>query len=175
MNKKYILLFAAAVITFEVARYFYFKPKFKAGENIENFSSNLLNGENFNLIQLKGNYVLLDFWGSWCGPCRKENPALVNLYNDFNGKTFDENAGFEIVSVGIETNEKNWKKAIENDGLKWKYHVIQDDKFNSEIPKKYGVNEIPTKYLLDKQNKVMLVNPTIEEIKTFLNGKLVSQ
>ena len=165
----------AAVLTFEVVRYFYFKPKFKEGEDITSFSASMLNGEKFELDQLKGKYILLDFWGSWCGPCRKENRSLVTLYEEFNTKKFEKAQGFEIVSIGIETNENNWKNAIEKDGLVWKYHIVQNEKFDSEIPKKYGVKEIPTKYLLDQENKVILVNPSTEEIRSFLNGKLVSQ
>lgn len=165
----------AAVLTFEVVRYFYLKPKFKEGENLTSFSSTLLNGEKFELNQLSGKYILLDFWGSWCGPCRKENPSLVTLYGEFNTKKFENAHGFEIVSIGIETNENNWKRAIEKDGLAWKYHIFQNEKFDSAIPKQFGVKEIPTKYLLDQENKVILVNPSLEEIRTFLNGKLVSQ
>ncbi len=148
------------------------KPKFKSGEAAIDFSGTLINGEKFKLSDLKGKFVLLDFWGSWCGPCRAENPLLVQLNQQFQSKNFVDASGFEIVSIGVETNENSWKRAIEKDGLNWKYHIMQTQSFSSPIPKIYGVREIPTKYLLDTSGNVIMTNPSVQEVAKFLEKKL---
>ena len=88
------LLFVLALV---LGRYVYFKPSVSHGEAAPEISATLLNGSEFKLSALRGNYVLLDFWGSWCGPCRRENPSLVKLYNTFHGQSFEAASGFEIV------------------------------------------------------------------------------
>jgi thiol-disulfide isomerase/thioredoxin len=174
MSTKNLLLFLAAVIVFEIGRYFYFKPKYVSGDDTMSFTATLFNGEKFELSSLRGNYVLLDFWGSWCGSCRKENPLLSALYYKYNDKKFNDASNFEIVSIGIEKSKDNWVNAIKKDGLNWKYHILQDQNFDSEIPRLFGVKEIPTKYLLDTEGKVIMTNPSAEEIDKFLKGKLGS-
>lgn len=149
----------------------YIMPKFSDGEKVPGFTATLINGESFSLDDLNGQYVLLDFWGSWCGPCRKESPYLVKLHQDFYGKSFSDASGFEIVSVAVETNEKRWKNAIIKDGLQWPHHIVQLDRFAGTIASQYGVKEIPTKYLLDTEGAVLMVNPTFKEITAFLQGK----
>ena len=149
----------------------YQMPKFDDGEVAPGFQAQLINGDAFTLSDLNGSYVLLDFWGSWCGPCRKENPNLVNLHNAFNGKSFTDAKGFEIVSVAIETNEKRWKSAIQKDKLNWPHHIVQLDRFKGPIAKEYGVREIPTKYLLDTKGEILMVNPSFDKLTTFLQEK----
>lgn len=155
-----------------VGKYFYFKPKYINGEDAPVFSSQLLNGESFSLTDLKGYYVLLDFWGSWCGPCRKENPSIVALHQQFNGQKFKNAKGFEIVSVAIETSEKSWKAAIQRDGLNWKYHISENQRFKSPIVMQYGVREIPTKYLINPKGQIIGVNLTVDEISQLLSDRL---
>lgn len=155
-------------------RYFYFKPKYINGEQAPEFSGQLLNGTDFSLSDLEGKYVLLDFWGSWCGPCRKENPSLVALYRDFNGKEFVKADGFEIVSIGIEQNKDAWRSAIQKDGLFWTYHLSESQRFKSPIAMKYGVREVPTKYLLNPDGQIIGVNLPVAEIRKILNGLLDS-
>ena len=150
----------------------YILPKFDSGEKVPGFTAELIDGKSFSLDDLNGSYVLLDFWGSWCGPCRYESPALVHLHKNYSGKKYIDAKGFEIVSVAIETNEIRWKSAIKADKLDWPHHIVQLDRFNGEIATQYGVKEIPTKYLLDKSGSVLMVNPSFEEIKSFLNSKM---
>jgi thiol-disulfide isomerase/thioredoxin len=151
------------------------KPKYESGNTPTEIQSTLLSGDQFKLSDLKGRYVLLDFWGSWCGPCRAESPLLVKLNADFGNRKFKDASGFDIVSVGIEKSEAAWKAAIDADQLTWKYHILQPDLFSSPIPKAYRVREIPTKYLLDPDGKVLFTNPKAEDLIQFLNGNLVSQ
>ena len=118
-----IVLVLALVVLYFIGKYLYHQPKFINGENAPDFTLEMANGTPFQLSNLKGNYVLLDFWGSWCGPCVKEAPDLKRLYTAFHGKNFTDAKGFEIVSVGIETDKSRWLSAIDRLGLAWQYHV----------------------------------------------------
>jgi len=162
------ILFGLAILAF-IGYKVYKMPKFGDGEIAPGFQAELINGDAFSLSDLNGSYVLLDFWGSWCGPCRKENPDLVKLYETFHGKSFSDAKAFEIVSVAIETNEKRWKSAIAKDNLNWPHHIVQLDRFKGPIAKEYGVNEIPTKYLLDTKGEILMVNPSFDKLTSFLN------
>lgn len=147
----------------------YKAPKYNSGEPVDQIEAVLIDGTTFTLSDLLGKYVLVDFWGSWCPPCRIENPELVQLYHSTREQSFAKADGFEILSIGIESSESSWKKAIERDRLTWKYHIIQKERFMSPLAKLYSVKEIPTKYLLDTNGIVLLVNPTFGEIYDYLN------
>ncbi|MBK8702002.1 MAG: TlpA family protein disulfide reductase [Saprospiraceae bacterium] len=168
------LFFILAILIFFAVRYVYKMPKYKEGEAVAGFDALLADGAAFSLNQLKGNYVLLSFWGSWCGPCRADNPELVSLYHEFQGKKFEGNAGFEIVSVGVEKKQESWKRAIASDQMAWKYHILQEQGFDAPIPSLYKVREIPTKYLLGPNLQVIMANPGLAQIREFLADKVVS-
>lgn len=153
-------------------KFVYQAPKFSDGEDIPNFEAQLLNGEQFELSDLKGSYVLLDFWGSWCGPCRVDNPNIVKLHQEFNDKKFSDAKGFEVVSVAIETNEKMCKRAILQDNLYWDHHIVLLDRFKSDIAKEFGVREIPTKYLLAPNGNILSVNEPYDKMRERLQSKL---
>ena len=165
------ILIVLALLSF-IGYKIYQSPKFSDGEIAPHFQAQLIDGSLFSLSYLNGKYVLLDFWGSWCGPCRMQSPDLVKLNESFNGKSFSDAEGFEIVSVAIETSEERWKKAIVKDGLNWSHHIVQLDRFNGPIAKEYGVREIPTKYLLDTKGEIIMVNPSFSELETFLTEQL---
>ena len=165
------LIVAIAILLYFGGRHLYFKPKYKRGEIAGEFEAVLIDGSLFRLSDLQGKYVLLDFWGSWCGPCRMENPHVVELYEDFSTRRFTNAEGFEIVGIAIEMNEIAWKKAIERDRLSWKFHIGQFERFSSPLARKYGVREIPTKYLLDTDGSILMINPRIAEFRQFLSEK----
>lgn len=104
-----------------------------------------------NIVKLssyKGKYVLVDFWASWCGPCRKENPNVVAAYNKYHSK------GFEVLGVTLDTKRDAWIAAIEKDGLNWA-HVGDLKGWKSDIVEEYGIRAVPTNFLLDPGGKVI--------------------
>ncbi|MCP3891467.1 MAG: TlpA family protein disulfide reductase [Desulfobulbaceae bacterium] len=165
------------VIALFIGRYFYFKPAFVNGEQAPTFSATLANGEKMQLSDLEGNYVLLDFWGSWCRPCRSENPQLVQLYDKYSAKKFKDAQRFEIVSIGIEKNKDRWLRAIRNDGLKWKYHILDEATnmrfFDAEIAGLYEVKQVPTTFLINPKGVIIGVNLTLNEIDKLLEKRLL--
>ncbi len=111
------------------------------------------------LSSLRGKYVLLDFWASWCGPCRSENPNVVRMYDKYKSK------GFAIYSVSLDKDKESWVRAIRNDRLTWT-HVSDLKYWQSEAAQKYGVQGIPATFLLDKDGKIIAKNlrgPALEQ------------
>jgi thiol-disulfide isomerase/thioredoxin len=117
-------------------------------------------GGTITLESLRGNYVLIDFWASWCGPCRKENPNVVKLYKKY------KDAGFTIYSVSLDKVKESWEAAIVQDGLIWPHHVSDLKQWQTEATQIYGFNGIPYTVLIDKEGKIMEKNlrgPYLEE------------
>ncbi len=106
-------------------------------------------GDTLRLSDYEGKVVLLDFWASWCGPCRRENPNVVKLYDKYHEQ------GFEVFSVSLDRNKEKWKAAIEKDDLKWEAHVSDLKYFNSRAAQKYNVSSIPFTVLIDREGKVI--------------------
>ena len=105
----------------------------------------------------KGKYVLLDFWASWCGPCRNANPRVVELYNRYKGK------GFEIVGISLDRGKKEWVEAIKNDNLTW-LHMSDLNYWQSAAAKLYSVSAIPYTVLLGKDGKIIAKGLHVEEL-----------
>ena len=169
---KSLLPILLGVAIYKGAQHYYFTPNFSSGQVAGDFSIN----PDLKLSDLKGDYVLLDFWGSWCGPCIREFPKVSELYNNYHGKKFEGGGDFEVVGVAVETNEKRWQKAIDKFNLPWEHQVIDQATslrfFDSPIADEYGVNEVPTKFLIDPNGMIIRVNPKFEEIRKILNSKL---
>ena len=121
------------------------------GGNAPEISLPNVNDSIINLSSLKGKVVLVDFWASWCGPCRAENPSVVKIYKKYKEK------GFEVFGVSIDSKKPNWIKAIKQDKIT--YTQVNDNSgWNSKIAEQYFVIEIPTSFLLDKTGKIIAIN-----------------
>lgn len=123
---------------------------FKVGDELPDFTLNDVNGKPVSLKSFRGKYVFLDFWASWCGPCRKENPNLVNAYKKYKSNNF------EMLSVAIESkgDRDKWIAAIKKDGLNWT-QLVDYDAFKSGIAKAYKIQAIPQNYLIGPDGKVI--------------------
>ncbi|MEL7118260.1 MAG: TlpA disulfide reductase family protein [Bacteroidota bacterium] len=148
------------------------QQRIRVGQPAPDISLPSPNGQTYSLSDLKGQVVLLDFWASWCGPCRRENPNVVKVYDKYKDK------GFTVFSVsldGVDTrrvqipsaerekelmaNERNkWMNAITKDNLKWKYHVSDLKKWGSSPAAMYGVSGIPRAFLIDRNGIIASTN-----------------
>jgi thiol-disulfide isomerase/thioredoxin len=109
-------------------------------------------GKKIKLSKLKGKMVLIDFWASWCGPCRRENPNVVEAYKKYKSTKFENAKGFEVFSVSLDREEAPWKQAIAADGLVWKNHGWDKD---GEASKLYQVYSIPSGFLVDGDGNIV--------------------
>ncbi len=144
----------------------YRQPNFLPGDPVPDFTTTLADGRQVHLNDLHGKYVLLQFWGSWCGPCRAENPELVKLYGKYHPR------GLEIFSIGIEKDTLAWKRAIQQDGLNWPYHSMEAQDFNGGIARQFNINSIPTTFLLNPQGIIMGVNHNMDRLENVLEDLL---
>ena len=122
-------------------------------------------GEILALSSLRGKVVLIDFWASWCGPCRKENPNVKKIYEKY------KDQGFEIYAVSLDNNEAQWKGAIAKDGLAWK-HVSELLGWKGTVSRAYGVGSIPQTFLLDKEGRIVKTGFRSHELESLIQPLL---
>jgi peroxiredoxin len=121
-----------------------------------------IKGQSISLASLKGKVVLIDFWASWCVPCRKTVPSLRRMYSKYKTK------GFEIYGISLDNDADSWKEAVKEDRISWPQVLDATGKTAGD----WNVNYIPNTFLLDKTGKIVAVNPTEEELQKHLQELL---
>lgn len=135
------------------------------GTMLPDFTQNDVNGKPFTLSSLKGKYVLVDFWASWCGPCRAENPNVVKAFNKYKSKNFT------VLGVSLDQDKAKWLEAIKKDGLTWN-HVSDLKYWNNAVATQFGIQSIPASFLIDQTGKIVARDLRGADLDKFLETNL---
>jgi len=176
MKKLFATLFIACSIGFTVNAQ-YSNETIGLGQQAPELSFPNPAGETVTLSEVyKKRIVLIDFWASWCRPCRAANPRLVEMYEKYKDKKFkDAKKGFTVLSVSLDQNKEAWIKAIQKDNLTWPYHISDLGAWNSKAAQIYGIQFIPQAFLVDGNGKVIGKYSSAEQaeadLEKLLSGK----
>ena len=160
--------YLATIITLLVSAGTHFGQTLEIGEKAPDIAMTSLDGKEIRLSSLKGQMVLIDFWASWCAPCRKENPMLVSTYREYKDAHFKNGEGFTIFSVSMDMNKTAWRNAVNKDSLEWPNHVSDLKGWRNEAAQLYHIKAVPFCYLIDGDGIVVAINPRGERLETAL-------
>ncbi|WP_018616499.1 TlpA family protein disulfide reductase [Segetibacter koreensis] len=124
------------------------------------------NGQVIKLSSLQGKVVLLDFWASWCGPCRRSNGHTLAVYNQYKDK------GFEVYGVSIDENKRAWENAVKQDKINWLQVIDTKAGYGNELTQTWNLQYIPSTFLIDKQGKIVAASPEKDELEKWLKKLL---
>ncbi len=163
MKRIIILVFAIVFASFTYGQ----KVGIEIGDTAPEIKLPTPEGDSISLSSLRGKIVLIDFWASWCGPCRRENPFVVKAYVDYKDKTFTSGENFTIYSVSLDKTKASWEKAIMDDNLTWPN--VSDLAYWDCVPaKEYKVRGIPSNFLIDGDGVIIAKNLRGEKLEAEL-------
>lgn len=136
-------------------------------EKLPNISGKNPQGDSFHIRSIESKLIMLEFWASWCPPCRKASPKLVALYNKYHSQ------GLEIVSISLDDKHSKWEKAIKDDGLIWPYHICEYQGWESKLALQYQIEEIPNNVVYNQEGKIVAKSIAPEDWDTVIGNLLV--
>lgn len=175
MRKIFILAAFVAGLSLNACAQ-YSNQKIKAGDKAPELELKNPQGEVLKLSELnEKRIILIDFWASWCGPCRRANPNLVAMYDKYKDKKFkDAKRGFAIVSISLDQNKDKWVAAITKDNLNWPFHMSDLGGWQSKAAQEYGVQFIPQAMLIDQDGNVIGTYNFAEQAAKELDERLAT-